>query len=111
MTNQELINKFTTPEIIIPASTDWQAISNERLSEDFIREYQDRLNWNAICYSQTLSEPFIREMKDRVEWVFTSECQTLSESFIREFQDRVNWNGIWLRRNEDSPQSRWWWDS
>jgi hypothetical protein len=43
---------------------------------------------------QKLSEDFIREFKDRVDWYYISKCQKLSESFIREFQDKVDWDNI-----------------
>ena len=37
-----------------------------------------------------LSETFIRENKDKVNWDYISRKQTLSEDFIREFKDKVN---------------------
>ena len=48
-----------------------------------MREYQ-------ISYSQSLSEDFIREFKDKVFWAWISKCQSLSEDFIREFKDKLN---------------------
>ncbi len=43
---------------------------------------------------QKLSENFIREFKDKVNWYNISYSQKLSENFIREFKDNVNWNSI-----------------
>ena len=64
----------------------WDYISLfQKLSEDFIREFKDRVNWIYISYYQTLSEYFIREFKDKVDWIMISHCQDLSEDFIREF--------------------------
>jgi len=40
---------------------------------------------------QTLSEDFIREFKDRVSWYWISEHQILSEDFIKKFKDKVEW--------------------
>lgn len=70
---------------------DWELISEEPLTEDFIREFQDYVVWDYVSGNSTLSEPFIREFQDRLDWVSISEFQTLSEPFIREFQDRVDW--------------------
>ena len=63
-------------------------------SEDFIREFKDKVDWMWISKSQTLSEEFIEEFKDRVNWKYISEYQTLSEDFIREFQNKVSWRYI-----------------
>jgi len=71
---------------------DWNSISEfQNLSENFIREFQDKLDWNSISEFQKLSENFIREFQNKVNWFYISEFQKLSENFIREFQDKVNW--------------------
>ena len=74
---------------------DWWAISiHQKLSEDFIREFQNRVNWAAIASYQKLSEDFIREFQSKVDWEAISKYQKLSEEFIREFQSKVDWTGI-----------------
>ena len=50
--------------------------------------------WRLISKHQSLSEDFIREFKDRVDWMSISSYQHLSEDFIREFKDRVDWYSI-----------------
>ena len=47
-----------------------------------------------ISMCQHLSEDFIREFQDRVDWVYISNSQHLSEDFIREFKDRLYMSGI-----------------
>lgn len=70
----------------------WCAISQDcKLSERFIRKFQDKINWEIISTYQILSEDFIREFQDKVDWDAISSDQRLSENFIREFQDKVNW--------------------
>jgi hypothetical protein len=64
------------------------------LSEDFIREFQDKVGWHCISTYQKLSEKFIREFQDKVNWHYISYYQKLSENFIEEFKDKVNWNNI-----------------
>ena len=71
---------------------DWTCISRyPHLSEDFIRKFADRVDWYYISAYQYLSENFIREFADKVGWYWISRCQQLSEDFIREFKDKVNW--------------------
>ena len=69
--------------------------SKAALSEDFIREFQDKVNWEYISLYQKLSEEFIREFQDKVNWEYISCFQKLSEDFIREFQDKVYWKSIY----------------
>ena len=74
---------------------DWTCISRyPHLSEDFIRKFADRVDWYYISAYQCLSENFIREFADRVAWGWIVKYQQLSEDFIREFKDKVNWNYI-----------------
>ena len=90
MNEQEIREKIKKGEDI-----DWVLISEcQKLSEDFIREFRDRVDWWSISKYQKLSEDFIREFKARVDWECISWCQKLSEDFIREFQDRVDWEYI-----------------
>ena len=71
---------------------DWFSISRyPHLSEDFIRKFADRVDWYCISAYQYLSENFIREFADRVAWGWIVKYQQLSEDFIREFKDKVNW--------------------
>ena len=65
-----------------------------KLSEEFIREFQNEVVWDNISYFQTLSEDFIREFQDKVNWNFISIHQTLSEGFIIEFEDKIDFNAI-----------------
>jgi len=63
-------------------------------SEEFVREFKDRVNWKIYCHNNILTEDFIIEFKDYVNWDGVSSCQTLSENFIRDFKDKVVWNLI-----------------
>lgn len=78
----------------------WVDISaDQKLSEDFIREFQDKVIWAIISVKQNLSESFIREFQDKVIWRLISTYQKLSEDFIREFQNKVNW--IWISKYQN----------
>ena len=46
----------------------WYNISeHQKLSEDFIREFEDEVHWGRISSEQNLSEDFIREFKETFE--------------------------------------------
>ena len=71
---------------------DWVNISEyQKLSEKFIREFQDKVDWSYISEYQVLSENFIREFNGKVYWSYISDKQILSESFIKEFKYKLNW--------------------
>ncbi len=73
---------------------DWnncEFYKNNQLSEDFIREFKNKVNWIYISAYKKLSEEFIKEFQDKVDWYFISKRQKLSESFIKEFQNKIDW--------------------
>ena len=94
MTTLEKIEKLTELVFVNEWSIDWRTVSEMPLTEEFIREFQDKVYWLFICVYQELSEDFIREFRYKVNWYYISEYQKLSENFIREFQDNVDWNEI-----------------
>ena len=82
----------------------WIDISKrQNLSEEFMNEFQDKVNWRLISTYQKLSESFIRKFQDKVDWHRISEWQDLSEDLIREFQDKVDWYwiSIYQKLSED----------
>jgi len=71
---------------------DWDYIAEcQKLSERFIREFQNKLDFGLIVIYQKLSEKFIREFRDELDCDYIAMCQKLSEKFIREFQDELDW--------------------
>ena len=82
-------------EILGANYDNWARLSLcESLTEDFIQEFKDKVDWICISRYSHLSEDFIRKFADRVDWYYISAYQHLSEDFIREFADRVTWD--WL---------------
>jgi len=73
-------------------------ISQMALSDDFIRDFQDKLNWSWITANHPLKENFIEEFKDFVDWDAVSQHQNLSEEFIRGHQNKVNWRWISIKQ-------------
>ena len=78
---------------------EWKEISQIELPEDFIREFQDKVNWECISCEQYLSEEFVCEFRNRVDWFWISRYQKLTEEFVREFRNRVSWEQISFHQN------------
>lgn len=68
--------------------------SKYSLSEEFIEEFQNYLDWEDIFYYQKLSPSIIKKFSERVNWESISCRQKLPEDLIKEFSDKVNWSLI-----------------
>lgn len=78
------VNELLGTEYKSNSDINWGKISSRKLSEDFIREFENYLNWSVISSCQILSESFIKEFKNKVKWFNVQYCQKLSEEFIEE---------------------------
>ena len=63
----------------------WRAVSQLMLSDDFIRKFQENVDWDFISGSVPLTENFIEEFQDKIRWYLVSKSQNLSENFIRQY--------------------------
>lgn len=72
--------------------------SCQKMSEKFIREMKDHLNWTQICYNRNinLTESFIDEMKDYINWPLMSWMygKRWSLDFIKEHASYINWTAL-----------------
>ena len=66
----------------------------EPLSEEFIEQNKDLVDWWYISQYQKLSEEFIERNSDCVDWWCISMYQKLSEEFIERNKDLVDWSCI-----------------
>jgi hypothetical protein len=79
---------------------DWSNISfRQKLSEDFIREFEDYVDWGYISEYQTLSGDFILDFEDNIDMDKVLRKYPIPEKIIRKFVERVNWDEI-LRRQK-----------
>lgn len=72
-------------------------LSRQPLSQKFMREFADKLDWNIISEKQKMTEDFIHEFKDRINWnkLCTYWAKTkISEQFALEHKDKVNWKTL-----------------
>lgn len=65
--------------------------SKYRLTDDFIKQNADQLNWMAISQFQFLSSTILCDYKDKVKWRYASEFQILDEETIEKLSDFVDW--------------------
>jgi len=56
------------------------------LSEEFIRDFKDQLDWDGISRYQQLSEDFIEEMKNYVNWQIIINSQKLSTALYEKMK-------------------------
>lgn len=92
---------FETKEVIV----EYNESGDPVLPEQFLREHADLFDeawgafWELICRTQVISEDFIRDFQEKVDWPLVSKYQKLSDSFIREFKEKVYWPWIWEHQN------------
>ena len=68
----------------------------QRLSEDFIKEFQDRVDWGFISYHQNLSKEFCIEFYERVDWNMLDRKSKLYKGF---FTDAPNYVKLYITLN------------
>ena len=84
------VNNTFICNITIDMWTLWGKISKDiRLSEKFITEFHNKVNWSYISGHQKLSEKFIEKFQDRVEWNYIIQYQNLSKKFIKKYKNRT----------------------
>ena len=57
------------------------------------------LRWQLISQEEKLSEEFIEKFQDKVDWEWISFFQKLSEEFIEKFQDKLSLTGLLHNEN------------
>ena len=78
----------------------WSHVSERSdLSEDFIRQYAEQLNWYRLSQNEyfIFTEEFADEFKDKIWWKGLSR-RPLTEQFIKRFKDYVDWKAISFKK-------------
>ena len=69
------------------------AIRYGGLTEDTLRKFVDRLNWQEVSISQkNMSPEFIEEFKDKLDWFELSQHHQFSENQLIWYVDRIDWD-------------------
>ena len=57
------------------------------LSADFIREFQDKINWCYVSKSFWLTENILNEFKDKIDWFYVAQnWNVFTEDFLIKFE-------------------------
>ena len=75
---------------------------NEKFLKKYIKEYgviEHITNHNLF---DNLSEDFVREYRDYLDWYNVSLMQPLNNNFIREFRKYLDWTVVIMERNDIS---------
>lgn len=73
----------------------WDFLSRRQpiIAEDivFIRDFQDKINWDELTVSNRLSIDIIREFHNKVNWHSIFNDYDLNIEFLYEFEHEINW--------------------
>ncbi len=75
-----------------------KAIRHSTLSESFVVEFADIINWSDLLEWQQFQEPFIRKFIHKVDLDTAFNRQRLSEQFIEEYARPNDWKTISARQ-------------
>lgn len=67
------------------------------LSEDFIREFQDKACWDVLCSrarKNQFADEFISEFENKLNWRLISIHHKLTEGFMEKYKDKLDWSSI-----------------
>ncbi|KAF1333572.1 Microtubule-associated protein, partial [Globisporangium splendens] len=71
---------------------DWDHISAyQNLSEEFLREFKDRINLRTISFFHVLSERFICDFANELRWDGICSREVLSLPLLIQFANRIEW--------------------
>ena len=78
---------------------DWDIITNQFLnSEDYLREFQDNIIWDDVSarmkFTNNYEYDFYEEFKDKLDWHRISRCGNMDEYFIIQFENELDWDII-----------------
>jgi hypothetical protein len=79
--------------------------ATQNVPEDIIRDNIDKVNLAAITMSKTLSEEFIRDFKEQLDWENVCMYQpNLSLALVKEFEDEMDWEILSVRTASTDPE-------
>jgi len=87
--------------------SDWEYISNTEspLSDEFLTEFADKLSWGRISLHQRLTDNLIRKYVDRLDICQCAASQDLSEDTIERLGQREGWT-FWALVARNQKMSR-----
>jgi hypothetical protein len=81
----------------------------DNINSDAIEVLVDDIDWHQLSASLfRFSDNFIREFSDKLDWYYLSRYHKLSENIIREFKDKVVWEQIPMKCGESTSDDFIW---
>lgn len=84
------IEKFSN---LYKSTFDWLYLTNHgELTEDSIRKFADRVNWDIISERKNLTDKFIEDFKDKLNWVSFTRYQKFNKEQLIKYVNYINWD-------------------
>lgn len=84
--DEEFINDFND-------KLDWKVVSQkQKMNMSMIRENADNLNWREVCGKRKLTEDFMEEHINKLQWSEVTDHQRMSDKFIIKHKDKIKWD-------------------
>lgn len=69
----------------------------DRLTKDFIDQYDDEIHWTYLIKKNGLNENFLNEFQENIKWSYIMRTFTLKEDFINKYKHNFNaseWSSV-----------------
>lgn len=74
-------------------------VKNDKLTEQFIDEHIDKINWYYLTKHHKMSEKMLDKYADKLDWDLVWLRQNVSEDFIEKHKNRIStWDHICVKR-------------
>ena len=94
--NEIEIDNIKEFHLIAKEESDYEQVEKKfKLSENFIRNHHQNMDWASISIYQKLSQEFIREFQHKVNWCCISLYQELSYKFIVSNISKINIDNLY----------------
>lgn len=70
----------------------WNLISRNNLSEEFMERHLERFDWLTLSYTQKFSIEFLKKYGNFIDWNQLSKNDNLTEEIVETFSDKLNWD-------------------
>lgn len=78
---------------------DWVKISKSKMSESFVEQFKDKLDWSLVCDNTHFSEDFYEKYIQNVDWKILCRNRNFPEEFYERHLDNVHWLGLCARHD------------
>ncbi len=78
---------------------EWFYLDTRLVSNDFLAEFSDKIEWKSVFLWDRKDENFVRNNLSKIQndsrtWSYISMEQSISEQFLRDFEDKIHFNCV-----------------